>query len=143
MRKLLLVFISILCFGFSKAQTTTKYIEFNTGLSFGTVPMFPGASFLYGATTKFNSGVILDYQGGLAIPSIVTGKAGVGFSIDPKFDVSVGFRAFPSTLYIQLLSHRPNRYRDIVFTIEMMSWEATSFGQSTVLTVGWRPNIKK
>ena len=141
MKKILLVLISILCITLSNAQTTIKYTEFNVGASVGVVPMFPGFSFLYGATTKYDSGVILDYQGGLAFPSLVTGKAGIGFSIDPKLDLTFGVRVWPSSTYVQLKINRPDRPRDIVFTVENTWWGPTSLGQGAIFTVGWRPNI--
>ena len=143
MKKLLLLFILALCFNISKAQTTTTYTELNAGVSVGTVPLFPGASFLYCATTRFNRGVLLDYQGGLAFPSILTAKAGVGYAFDSKYELSLGARIWPSTTYLQLKSNRPDKNRDILFTIEAMSWSTTSFSQSAIFTVGWRHNIVK
>lgn len=143
MKKTLLLLISILCFTFSKAQTTTKYTELNVGASVGTVPVFPGFSILYGATTKCDNGIILDYQGGLAFPSLVTGKAGIGFSINPKLDLTFGIRVWPSSTYVQLKVNRPNKLKDIVFTAENTWGGPTSFGQTAIFTVGWRPNITK
>lgn len=143
MKKTLLILIAILCFNLSKAQTITKYTEFNTGISVGVVPIFPGASFLFGEHVKYNSGVILEYEGGVAFPSIVTGKAGIGFSVDDKLDLTAGVRPWPTSTYIQIQAHRSNKLRDLVFTAERMYWGPTSFGQALMFTVGWRYNIIK
>jgi len=143
MKKILLILALILCFNISKAQTTVTYTELNVGASVGTIPLFPGFSVLYGATTKCDNGIILDYQGGLAFPSLVTGKAGIGFSLDPKLDLTFGVRVWPSSTYVQLKVNRSNKFRDIVFTAENTWWGPTSFGQYAIFTVGWRPNIQK
>lgn len=143
MKKLLLILIAILGFNLSNAQTHTKFTELNTGISVGTVPMFPGVSFLFGEQVKFDSGVILEYEGGIAFPSIFTGKAGIGFSLDKKFDLTAGIRPWPTSTYLQIQSHRPDKLRDILFTVERMSWGSTSFGQSFMFTVGWKYNIIK
>ena len=143
MRKLLLTLIAILSFNLSNAQTSTKYTELNVGISVGTVPVFPGWSFLFGEHIKYNSGVILEYEGGLAFPSIVTGKAGIGFSLDKQLDLTAGVRPWPTSTYIQIQSHRPDKLKDIVITAERMSLGETSFGQYFMFTVGWRYNIVK
>lgn len=141
MKKLLLILfilISNVCYS---QHIKTTYTELNFGASFGNIPVFPGASALYGAHHQYESGFVLDYEGGLALPSLITAKGGVGFAINEKFDLTLGVRAWPTSTYIQLKSNRPSRPRDIVFTIEAMPWSATSLGQSTIFTVGWRHKI--
>ena len=143
MKKLLLILIATLSLNLSNAQKVTKFTELNTGISMGIAPLFPGVSFLMGESIKYNSGVILEYEGGIAFPSIFTGKAGIGFSLDEKFDLTAGVRPWPTSTYLQLQSHRPDKLRDILFTVETMNWGSTSFYQSAMFTVGWRYNIVK
>ena len=143
MRVALLILVSILFFNVSKGQVSTTYTEINTGFSTGTVPLFPGVSYMYGGSTKYPSGVILDYEGGFAFPSIITGKVGIGFSIDPYLDASIGIRPWPSSTYVQLNILRPNKCTNLVLTVEGMTGRETSFGQNAIFTIGWRKNIFK
>jgi len=137
MKKILLTLVTILFFGFANGQTTTKYMEFNMGFSAGLIPIFPGGSFLYGATTKYDSGVVLDYQGGFAFPSLVTGKIGVGASLNDDSDITVGIRPWPASTYLQLKLNRPNKKTDLVITAEKM-WGRNLFVQDAIFTIGWR-----
>ena len=118
----------------------TIYSEINAGVCIGTIPMFPGASSLVGVTNRYQSGIILDYQGGIAFPTLLTGKVGVGIAVDHNMDLTFGVRVLPSTMYAQLLVSRPNKKADLVFTTEALTWSGTSFGQYSILTVGWRFN---
>jgi hypothetical protein len=130
---LLLTLLPILSYG----QTTTPYVEVNTGISTGIVPFFPGASVLYGATTKYNSGIILDYEAGIAFPSLITFKGGVGYDFNGT-QVSVGIRPWPATTYGQVEISRPKKLSDIVITLESMLWSENFFVQRGLVTVGWR-----
>ena len=134
------IILSLFCLLFSisiNAQTTTPYSEFNIGFSSGIVPFFPGTSVLYGATTKYNSGIILDYEGGIAFPSIVTGKLGVGLSINEN-QFTLGVRPWPSATYLQVKLNRPNKRSDIILSAERMMWSNDLFIQSAIFTIGWR-----
>ena len=75
------------------AQNTTNYKEINIGFP-------PGASFLWGQTIYFNNNTLLDYQGGIAFPSIGTAKVGYGIG-DDNFAAVLGVRLFPVLTYIQ------------------------------------------
>ena len=44
---------------------------------------------------------MLDYQAGIAFPTIVTGKLGFGWG-DEDFATIIGFRVWPSCPYIQI-----------------------------------------
>lgn len=121
------------------AQSRITYSEINAGISTGVVPIFPGASSLVGATVRYPSGFIVDYQGGIAFPTLLTGKVGVGLPVDYNMDLTVGIRALPSSIYAQLLVKRPTKKSDLVFTAEALAW-SPAFGQYSILTVGWRFN---
>jgi hypothetical protein len=139
-KNILISIFFTLCFFNSFAQTTTKYTELNTGVSTGIIPLFPGASYMIGATTKYPSGVILDYEGGIAIPSIVTGKGSVGLSIDENLDLSVGIRPWPASTFVQMNIRRPNKSSNIVLTAESMMWSRYLWVQNAIFTIGWRWN---
>lgn len=139
-KKILLFVFFVLCFFNSYSQTTTKYRELNTGVSTGIIPLFPGVSSMIGATTKYPSGIILDYEGGIAVPSIITMKGSVGFSLDDKLDLSFGIRPWPSSTFVQMNIRRPNKSSNIVVTAESMLWSRYLWVQNSIFTVGWRWN---
>jgi hypothetical protein len=118
-------------------QDKTKYIEVNTGVCTGIIPLFPGASVLYGATQRFSSGMIFDYSGGIAFPTLVTGKAGFGCMMG-KDEFTIGVRAWPSTYYAQMRLNRPNRKSDVTFSVESGLYRNSLVGQTLIVTVGWR-----
>lgn len=140
MKQLILTALLVLFVFITNAQTRTTYTEFNAGISTGIIPVFPGASSLVGATVKYPSGFIVDYEGGLAFPTLITGKVGVGLPVDHNMDLTIGIRAFPSSIYAQILVSRPNKKSDLVFTAEALTWSNSTLGQYSVLTVGWRFN---
>lgn len=84
MRKLLIIlFIPVI----SYTQNITNYKEINIGFP-------PGASFLWGKTIYYDNNTLLDYEGGLAFPSIGTAKVGYGLG-NERFAVILGLRLFP------------------------------------------------
>jgi len=113
MKQLILTTLLTLFVFISNAQTRTTYSEVNAGISTGTIPFFPGASSLVGATIKYPSGIIVDYEGGIAFPTLLTGKVGAGIQVDRNMDLTLGVRLFPSTIYAQLLVSRPYKKCDL------------------------------
>jgi len=132
MKKVILIAFLLLSSLISNAQSI-KYVEVNTGFSTGTIPFFPGGSIMVGATHKFDSGIILDYEGGVAIPTIITFKGGIGHNIG-KDILTFGVRPWPGSLYAQYEIMRTGKSTDIVLTAE------SSLGiiQSSIFTIGWR-----
>ena len=84
-------------------QYSNSYKEFNGGLYFGgnDLTVFPGISYLVGRTNYFNN-IVLDYEIGFALPTVITGKVGVGFG-DQNNSTIIGLRPWPSTAFIQHL----------------------------------------
>ena len=130
------LFIALLTF-VAHGQDKTKYIEVNTGICTGIIPVFPGASVLYGATHRYPSGFILDYEGGIAFPTLITGKAGVGCMMGSD-EFTMGLRAWPSTYYVQMKLDRPNKKSDFLFSVESGLYRNSLAGQALILTIGWR-----
>lgn len=79
-----------------------SYLELNGGIAaIEDDFVFPGVSFLWGRTYITKNNFVFDFQAGLALPSIVTGKVGVGKKINST-KIIVGIRPFPVTTYLQL-----------------------------------------
>ena len=74
-------------FGQSKVETN-KFVEANMGLAtigkYSHDFVFPGCSVLYGQTTSFDKAIVVEWEVGLAFPSIATGKVGFGFGNTEK-----------------------------------------------------------
>ena len=111
MKKLLL--ISLLSFFFfinSEAQeistekSKNSFVEWNFGVAYTAYTddsfVFPGTSVLWGRTYINENNLILEYEAGFALPSLVTGKFGIGKKFN-NTKVIVGIRPFPFNLYLQ------------------------------------------
>lgn len=133
----LLITLLLVCTTSLKAQTTVPFVEVNAGFSTGVVPFFPGASVSYGKTTKYDSGIFLDYQAGIAFPTLITFKGGIGYDINGT-QLSVGIRPWPPTTYGQLEINRPKRLSDLVFTLEGNLFPQSLINQRGIITIGWR-----
>lgn len=71
----ILIFIGIEC----EAQEQFTSLEWNAGISHIDLDAyFPGCSYLIGSTYITKSNLVLDAQIGLAFPTLITGKLGVG-----------------------------------------------------------------
>ena len=102
MKKILLLLFICPLISFSQTLNKSIYYEFNVGI-FSPVDggiIFPGASFLIGEKNYYENNTLLDYQIGLAFPSIVTAKIGFGLG-DEKYATIFGIRAYPTSIYIQ------------------------------------------
>ena len=86
----------------TKAQYSTKYKEFNVGLHIDSDDdlVFPRVSFLWGKTTYFSNNILLDYEYGFALPTLVTGKIGLGIG-NSNNTVVLGVRPFPTSGYLK------------------------------------------
>lgn len=131
---LLLLFIPTLSF----AQSSESYKEFNfgviTNMVFDGDQIWPGASFLWGKTIYFNNNTVLDYQAGLALPTLATGKIGFGIG-GSNFATIIGLRPYPATAYLQLSKNQ--RFN---FSVEYVLDEDMFFGdgESVIFTYGIR-----
>lgn len=139
MKKLILLLTLLPLFTYS--QTTTPYIEVNAGFSTGIVPFFPGASVLYGATDLYPSGFIMDYEAGIAFPSLITGKFGIGYDANGT-EITAGVRPWPPSTYGQVRIDRPNKLADIIISVEGTMFPS-EFVQRAIFTIGWRFDHKK
>jgi hypothetical protein len=132
MKKIFLILTLLPIFLWS--QSNNSYKEFNFGIAVVDDFGFPGASFLFGQTNYYTNNALLDYQIGIAFPSIVTGKIGFGIG-DRDFATIVGFRAWPTCPYFQFsLKERHN------FSVEYHILKESEFflGTSLIFTYGIR-----
>lgn len=147
------------------AQVTQKYLERNAGVAYTMYDFpFPGASHLWGARKLHANGkTFTDLAGGLAIPSLVTGRVGIG-SLNPetKKHVSAGIRIFPAYAYMRWgFPLKPRRFesyspafrylngvlceREFSLSIEVSPFmesssdagEFSAFYSKALLTFGW------
>ena len=109
MKKLLILLFICPIVSFSQSINNNSYKEFNIGFysDINYIPAFPGASFLFGKTNYYQNNTLLDYQVGVAFPSVVTGKVGFGFG-DENYATIFGIRPFPNSTYIQFSINEKN-----------------------------------
>ena len=152
MKTLSIIVVSfILLFCEAKAETNSftksnhSFIEWNVGiahLNWGAV--FPGSSVLWGQTRIFENELILEYELGLAFPTIVTGKIGIG----KKFkycNASIGIRPFPFNLFVQSsFLKRTKGYWIASAECNPLNKDlGISFESNAVLNIGYRWKVGK
>ena len=144
-----------------KSSADVEYY-FDSNLGWTEPEGFPGASLLGGVRKVFESGFILEAEAGLAFPTVMTGKAGVGiqrFAGGPS--TTLGLRPWPLHAYFQqsfptkrcerALSERAQRRlhrrgkdrnnlrcSDWYFTLEVGTNTAISFDSGSIISVGRR-----
>ncbi len=84
-----------------------SFVELNVGFAIMSIhydedrSYFPGASVLWGQTFTNQRNYFIEYQAGLAFPTVVTAKLGIGKKIN-KTKISAGVRPYPLNLYAQI-----------------------------------------
>ena len=141
----ILIFIGIEC----KAQEQFTSLEWNTGVSHIDLDAyFPGCSYLIGSTYITKSNLVLNAQIGLAFPTLITGKLGVGLKAKNTI-ITAGIRPFPSHAYIQLQWLPNNKSHSFIFSFEESAyriaknydWDGWSAYSYRLVTVGYRWNL--
>ena len=143
----ILIFIGIEC----EAQEQFTSLEWNAGVSASDADegeYFPGCSYLIGTTYITKSNVVVDAQIGLALPTLVTGKVGVGFKAKNSI-ITAGIRPFPLHAYLQLQWLPYNKHHSFIFSFEESAYSMTGnddwYGPSAfsirLATVGYRWNL--
>ncbi len=110
MKKLFILLFFIGHFFTNHAQQTNSrtYREFNAGAAFlneysiselGDIMV--GLSYVSGKQNYFSENFFFEYQAGIALPSIITGKVGIG-ATGKVFGGSIGVRVFPTFVYGQI-----------------------------------------
>ena len=129
-------------------QVTNRYGEINVGAAdtpFGWWDVSPGISILIvHRRQKADSKLFLEYGYGGALPTLFTGKVGVGLSGESNANLSVGVRVFPTHGYLRFgIPLKTKRgMAELGFSLEKSGREINptfsqlSFGSDQMLTVG-------
>ena len=148
MKKLLLFFsISVFFIGRSTAQELTKerskesFIEWNFGIAFLEDEdfVFPGTSVLWGKTYINENDLIFEYEVGFALPTLVTGKIGIGKKFN-NTKVVVGIRPFPFNIYGQS-SFEKKKKGYWITSLEYNPRNPTNRVSKGILNFGYRWNL--
>ncbi|MDT0621453.1 hypothetical protein [Croceitalea vernalis] len=156
MKKLILIALFILTLiNESKGQETTtnktfnSFVEWNFGVALigddlGIDGIFPGTSVLWGRTYISKNDIIFEYQAGFALPSLVTGKIGVGRKFN-NTQVVLGVRPFPFNTYLQSsFTNKKKGYWIISLEYNPLdSGSDISFESKAILNFGYRWHINK
>ena len=138
MRKVLIVFL--ITSGFLSSQSVFDYKEINLGIYAEDI-IFPGMSFLWGETYYVNDILMIDYQLGIALPTLITGKIGLGLG-NNKNSCFFGVRPWPTSIYLQYTKN--NKW---LFTFERMVPHSANFmfdsSEPIILTIGYRWKKRK
>ena len=97
-----------------------NYIDANLGVALlnGVIP-FPGTSILFGRRSFGSESTFLDAELGLAFPSAVTAKLGVGrYNPATGKSVAAGIRPWPSHVYVQFGREDDRCKRDLKPRVE-------------------------
>jgi hypothetical protein len=132
----------------AQRPATRSYLELNFGAAVGDYGdggfVFPGLSFLIGQQAFLSPTVFVEYQAGLALPTLGTGKLGLGVqSSTTGSGLSAGVRVFPNTLYLQF--YKPTRRGQWNLSLEhapfFQNRPERSFYSSQLFTVGRQWNL--
>jgi len=137
MKKILLLLFICPIVSFSQFNKTYKEFNFGviTDMFFDGNGIFPGASFLWGKTNYYQNNRLLDYQIGIAFPTIITGKVGYGIG-DQDYATIFGIRPFPTTTYVQF-SFREKYNIAVEYT--PIDFESNEFGRGgLIICYGYR-----
>lgn len=137
MKKLIaiLLLVPVLVLGQSN-KPKRDFVELNVGMAdTWMIGWFPGASSLWGRTIQYDNGTVGEYQIGLALPSVVTAKVGVGLG-NLDNNVMLAIRPFPLTIGPQV------KLGVLTFSAELGTNETVSFDAHLIFTAGIRIKVK-
>ncbi|MBT8394960.1 MAG: hypothetical protein KJN66_08935 [Bacteroidia bacterium] len=85
----------------TNAIEKNAFVEWNFGAAYTYEEfIFPGTSVLWGKTYINETDFVFEYEAGFALPSLVTGKLGIGKKIN-NTKVIMGVRPYPFNLFLQ------------------------------------------
>ena len=152
MKKLLL--ISLLSFFFygnghaqeiSNGKSKNAFVEWNFGVAYiaDDYMILPGTSVLWGKTYINENNLIFEYEVGFALPTVVTGKLGIGKKFN-NTKVIMGVRPFPFNLFLQSsFTNGEKGYWITSIEYNPLYSDKTLFGSKAILNFGYRWNITK
>ncbi len=126
-------------------KSSISFVEWNFGVAFiGDNFIFPGTSVLWGKTYINENNSIFEYEAGLAFPSLITGKLGIGKKFN-NTQVIVGVRPFPFNCFLQS-SFAKEKKGYWIASVEfnpLYPDKSFSFGSKAIINFGYRWNIIK
>lgn len=139
---------------FTQKSNNRTYIEVNSDIavfgensSIGPLNgnIFPGISFLIGNQSFIFQNIFFESQIGLALPSILTAKIGLGFT-NERIGASIGMRLFPTMAYAQI--HLPTSNGQFNISAEVSPLTNSSIGRYSmgarnIFAIGYQWNIGK
>jgi hypothetical protein len=134
----------------STKKSNQFFLEWNFGLAYitdvGTSHfIFPGTSLLLGKTWVNENNYVFEFEAGLALPSIVTGKIGVGKKINNSI-VVMGVRPYPFHLFLQSsIASGEKGYWITSMELNPLQTGAQSMSlySKAILNFGYRWNLSK
>ena len=144
MKKLFILFLMIPFTSISNpisnfgSNEVDNFKELNVGICyFGDNYIYPGFSFLWGKSIYYSNNTALEFQGGLAFPSILTAKIGYGIgNINSKFLLSV--RPYPFSVGFQYDTRKRTFSLEKLLGGFVESFGNGTFGDSWIATIGFR-----
>jgi hypothetical protein len=126
------------------------YLEWNVGLASIDINdvlvkgFFPGTSVLIGTRVDFENNLLLDLEGGIAIPGYATAKLGVGTYIKKENNSAfiVGFRPWPMHGYAQI-NFPESKTGQWILSGELGNGSKFSLYSSAILNFGYRWKLKR
>jgi len=154
MKKSVLIVLFILVFiNESKGQENitdkpfNSFVEWNFGAALigddaGVDGVFPGTSVLWGRTYINKNDVIFEYEAGFALPSLITGKLGVGRKFN-NTQVVLGIRPFPFNTYLQSsFTNKKKGYWTVSLEYNPLDSDSgLSFESKAIINFGYRWHI--
>jgi hypothetical protein len=120
---------------FGQLENSKKFIEINAGAAsiddYDFSSTFPGVSVLFGQTFEFTKNGIFEYQIGVALPSLITGKVALGIG-NIKNNFALAIRPWPLTIGPQ------GKIGNFSFSFEVGNNDTASFEAGLIATVGYR-----
>ena len=133
---LIILFFPAFIFGQTKKKS---FKELNVGIAsifdYDFELVFPGISVLIGKTTSFDGGLVTEAQIGLAFPSILTAKLGLGAGSLDK-NILLTLRPWPFFVGPQL------KLSNFTASFEIGLENGFSFSSGLIATIGYRKPLE-
>ena len=138
MKKLIILLLIAPMSLFGQTENSQKFIEINAGAAsiddYDFSSIFPGVSGLFGQTFEFTKNGIFEYQIGVALPSLITGKVAIGIG-NIRNNFALAIRPWPLTIGPQ------GKIGNFSFSFEVGNNDTASFEAGLIATVGYRFNL--
>lgn len=135
MKKLIILLLIAPMSLFGQTETSQKFIEINAGVAsiddYDFTDTYPGVSVLFGQTLEFTKNGVFEYQIGVALPSLITGKVAIGIG-NIRNNLALAIRPWPLTIGPQ------GKIGNFSFSFEVGNNDTASFEAGLIATVGYR-----